>query len=40
MEQIKIILGNNPIKFESTINFINTFGEDYIIEHFLIKNNS
>lgn len=39
MEQIKIILGNNPLKFESTINFINTFGEDYIIEHFLIKNN-
>merc|ERR1711871_1682994 len=39
MEQIKIILGNNPIKFESTINLINNLGEDYIIEHILIKDN-
>jgi len=39
MEQIKILLGNDPIKFESTIKLVNTLGEDYIIEYFLIKNN-
>lgn len=39
IDQIKIILGNNPIKFDSTINLINKLGEDYIIEFILIKNN-
>ena len=39
IDQIKIILGNNPIKFESTINLINNLGEEYIIEFILIKNN-
>lgn len=39
IDQIKIILNNNPVKFESTINLINKLGEDYIIKYFLIKDN-
>lgn len=39
IDQIKIILSNNPIKFQSTINLINKLGEDYIIDYFLIKDN-
>ena len=39
MEQIKIILGNNPVKFQSTIKIVNSLGEDYMIEHILIKDN-
>ena len=39
MEQLKIILGNNPVKFESTIKLVNNLGEDYIIEYILIKEN-
>ena len=39
MEQIKIILGNNPVKFESTIKIVNNLGEDYMIEYILINEN-
>lgn len=39
IDQIKIILSNNPIKFQSTIELINKLGEDYIIDYFLIKDN-
>lgn len=39
IDQIKIILSNNPIKFQSTIDLINKLGEDYIIDYFLIKDN-
>jgi hypothetical protein len=39
MEQIKVILGNNPVKFESTIKIVNSLGEEYIIEHILVKDN-
>ena len=37
---IKIILENNKVKFDSTINLFNDLGDDYIIEHFLIKDNA
>ena len=39
MDKIKIILSNNPLKFDSTINLFNELGEDYIIDNFLIKEN-
>ena len=39
MDKIKIILSNNPLKFDSTINLFNELGEDYIIDNFLIKDN-
>ena len=39
MDKIKIILSNNPIKFNSTINLFNDLGEDYIINYFLINEN-
>lgn len=39
IDKIKILLGNNPIKYESTIKLFNDLGEDYIIEYFLIKDN-
>jgi hypothetical protein len=39
MEQVKIILGNNPVKFESTIKIVNNLGEDYMIEYILINEN-
>ena len=40
MEQVKIILRNNPINFESTLKFIENVGDDYIIKYVLIKNNA
>ncbi len=40
IEKIKIILKNNPIKFESTINFFEKVGEDYISKNILIKDNA
>jgi len=39
MDKIKIILANNPLKFDSTIKLFNELGEDYIIDNFLIKDN-
>lgn len=39
MDRIKIVLSNNPIKFESTILLFNNLGEDYVSEYFLVKNN-
>jgi len=39
IDKIKIVLSNNPLKFESTIKLFNDLGEDYIIEYFLIKDN-
>jgi len=39
IEKTKIILKNNPIKFESTINFFEKVGEDYISKNILIKDN-
>lgn len=39
MDKIKIILSNNPIKFNTTINLFNDLGEDYITNYFLIIDN-
>jgi hypothetical protein len=39
MERIKILLDNNKIKYDSTINLFTDLGEDYITDHFLIKDN-
>jgi hypothetical protein len=39
IDKIKIILSNNPLKYDSTIKLFNEFGEDYIVEYFLIKDN-
>ena len=39
MDKVKIVLSNNPLKFDSTIKLFNDLGEDYIIDNFLIKEN-
>jgi len=39
IDKIKIVLINNPLKYESTIRLFNDLGEDYIVEYFLIKDN-
>lgn len=39
MDKIKIILVNNPLKYDSTIELFNELGEDYIIDYFLVKDN-
>ena len=39
IDKIKIILLNNVIKYNSTINLFNELGEDYISNYFLIKDN-
>ena len=39
IDKIKIILSNNPKKYETTILLFNDLGEDYIEEYFLNKNN-
>jgi hypothetical protein len=39
IDKIKIVLFNNPLKYESTIRMFNEFGEDYITDYFLIKDN-
>ena len=39
IDKIKIVLTNNPLRYQSTINLFNDLGEDYIIEYFLIKDN-
>jgi hypothetical protein len=38
-DKIKILLVNNPLKYETTIKLFNDLGEDYINEYFLINNN-
>ena len=39
MDKIKIILFNNPIKYDTTIKLFYDLGEDYIIDYFLIPDN-
>jgi hypothetical protein len=39
IEKIKIILQNNPIKYQSIIELFNELGEEYIMNNFFIKNN-
>lgn len=39
IDKIKIILKNNPVKYNKTIQLFNELGEDYIIENFFIENN-
>jgi hypothetical protein len=39
IDKIKIILSNNPQRYETTISLFNELGEDYILEYFLIKDN-
>jgi hypothetical protein len=39
IDKIKIIISNNPLKYESTVNFFKELGEDYIINNFFINNN-
>jgi hypothetical protein len=39
IERIKIILGNEPVKYAPTIILLNQLGEDYFNEYFLIKDN-
>ena len=38
-DRIKIILENNPVKYNDTINIFNLLGEDFIIEYFFVKDN-
>ena len=39
IEKVKIILLNEPIKYEETIKVFNELGEDYVNQYFLIKDN-
>ena len=39
MDKVKIVINNNPLKFESTLRLFNELGEDYIIDNFLIPDN-
>ena len=39
MDKIKILISNNPLKFDSTLTLFNELGEDYIIDNFLQKDN-
>jgi len=39
IDKIKLLLSNNPLKYESTIKVFNLLGEDYIIDYILIKEN-
>ena len=39
IDKIKIILSNNPQRYETTIALFNDLGEDFIVEYFLIKEN-
>ena len=39
MERVKIILNNNPVKYEKTVDFFNILGEEFITEYFLIEEN-
>ena len=39
IDKIKIILSNNPQRYETTIKLFNDLGEDYIVEYFLRQDN-
>jgi len=39
IDKIKILLQNNPLKYESTTKIFNDLGEDYVSSYFLIKDN-
>ena len=39
IERVKIILSNNPIKYQITIKLFNELGEDFIEKYFLIDDN-
>ncbi len=39
IDKIKIILKNNPVKYNKTIELFNELGEDYIVNNFFIKEN-
>lgn len=39
IDRIKIILKNNPIIYNTTIDLFNTLGEDYIVNNFIVKDN-
>lgn len=39
MDRIKIILNNNPIKYNDTIDLFNDLGEEFIVDYFLINDN-
>jgi len=39
IDQVKIILLNNPIKYNSVIKLFSELGEDYVINNFLVKDN-
>lgn len=39
IERVKIILGNEPVKYALTIVLLNQLGEDYFNDYFLIKDN-
>ena len=39
IDKIKILLMNNPLKYDSTIKIFNELGEDYVANNFLIKDN-
>ena len=38
MDKIKIIISNNPVKFERIIKLFNNLGEDFVENNFLINN--
>ena len=39
IDKIKIIMLNNPLKFNDVIKLFSSVGEDYVINYFLIKDN-
>lgn len=39
MDRVKIILNNNPVKYEKTVELFNSLGEEFITDYFLIENN-
>ncbi len=39
IDKVKIIISNNPIKFNNIIKLFSELGEDYVINNFLIKDN-
>lgn len=39
IERVKIILNNNPVKYEKTIELFDILGEEFVSEYFLVKDN-
>lgn len=39
IDRVKIIINNEPLKFLNTINLLNSIGEDYFVEYFMIQDN-